>query len=93
MPEIDTGSEEEVIPVDDKVTSVHALAAIAKPFASDGGDLANATLEEINKAEIKLTQALSQARATREELEREHASVEAQCATYRENAIRPHTRQ
>jgi hypothetical protein len=79
--------------VDEKVASVQALASIAKPFVSGGSDLANATLEEINENEIKLTQALSQVRATREDLEREHASVEGQCATYRENAIRSHTRQ
>ncbi len=79
--------------VDEKIALVQALANIAKPFASDGGDLENSGLEEINKTEIKLTQALSQARATREELEREHAFVEGQCAAYRENAIRSHTSQ
>ena len=73
--------------VDKKLEEVTKLLEYAKPFASDRDSLMNGPLDEIISRETKMLQVLTQVRAMREDLEREHASVEGQCTTYREKAI------
>jgi hypothetical protein len=73
--------------VDRKVATIVNVSEAAKPFASGQDHLMNGPVEEIAAREIKISQLLTEARAIREDLEREHASVQVQCATYREKAI------
>lgn len=78
--------------VDKKIAEVTKLSEYAKPFASGPDSLMNGPLDEISNREMKIAQVLTQVRAIREDLEREHTSVEGQCTTYREKAIRGTTR-
>lgn len=78
--------------VDKELGEITKFSEIAKPFISGQEGLMNGPLEEISGRETKLAQTLTQVRAIREDLEREHASVEGQCATYREIALRGPTR-
>jgi dsDNA-specific endonuclease/ATPase MutS2 len=78
--------------VDKRLAEIAKLSEAAKPFTSGQEGLINGPLEEIGGRETKVTQTLTQVRAIREDLEREHASVEGQCATYRELALRGPTR-
>ena len=73
--------------VDKKLEEVTKLAENAKPFASDEDSLMNGPIGEIISRETKMARVLTQVCAIREDLEREHASVEGQCTTYREKAI------
>jgi len=73
--------------VDKKLAEIAKLSEAAKPFASGQENLMNGPVDEISSREIRMAQILTQARAIREDLEREHASVEGQCTTYRENVI------
>jgi replicative DNA helicase len=74
--------------VEKKLGEITTLSKIAKPFASDQDDLMNGLVDEISGREASIAQVLTQVRAIREDLEREHASVEGQNTTYREKAIR-----
>lgn len=71
-----------------KLAEATAISARAKPYSSDLDLLLNGPLEEITGREIKVAQMLTEIRAIREDLEREHASVEGQCAEFRKNAFR-----
>ena len=73
--------------VEKRIEEVTKLSEYAKPFASDQDSLMNGSLDEIISRETKMAQVLTQVRSIREDVEREHASVEGQCATYREKAI------
>lgn len=73
--------------VDRKLSDISNLAESASPFSSDQENLINGPVEEINSRETRMAQILTAIRAVREDLEREHASIEAQCATFREKAI------
>ena len=72
---------------DKKLDEVTRLSEYAKPFTCDQAQLMNGPLDEIISRETKMAQVLAQVRAMREDLEREHASVEGQCTTYREKTI------
>lgn len=74
--------------VDKKLQEAARLLTLAEPFSSVNKELANGPIEEIEARDTTLTQALIQARAIREDFERQHSSVESQCAPYREKAIR-----
>lgn len=74
--------------VDKKLAEVTKFSESAKPFASGQDSLMNGPVDEISSRETKVAELLTQVRAIREDLEREHASVEGQCAMYRETAIR-----
>lgn len=78
--------------VDKELREVTELSEYAKPFASVQDGLMNGPLDEISSREAKIAQVLTQVGAIREDLERKHASVEGQCTTYREKAIRGATR-
>lgn len=73
--------------VDKKLIEVENMSQRAKPFASGQDSLMNGPVDEINSREITMSQVLTMVRARREDLEREHASVEAQNKIYREQAI------
>jgi hypothetical protein len=73
--------------VDKKLAEIVNVSEAAKPFAAGQDHLMNGPVEEICTREIRMAQLLTQARAIREDLEREHAAVEGQCATYRDMAI------
>lgn len=73
--------------VDKKLTEVAKLSEYAKPFAPGQDGLMNGPTDEIGSRETKIAKVLTQVRAIREDLEREHASIEGQCATYRELVI------
>lgn len=74
--------------VERKLAEVTTLSERAKAFASDQEGLLDGPLEEISVRETTMAQILTQVRAIREDLEREYGSVEGQCTTYREKAIR-----
>ena len=76
-----------VTEIDKRLVNVASLSEAAKPFSSGQDSLMNGPAEEISRRETKMAQLLTNVRAIREDLEREHASVEAQCATFREKAI------
>jgi hypothetical protein len=78
--------------VDNKLKEVETLSQEAQPFASGLESLMNGPLQEINAREITMTQALTKVRGTREDLEREHASIEAQNKTYRDKVIQGNAR-
>jgi hypothetical protein len=61
--------------VERKLAEITTLSERAKPFAFDQEGLLNGPLDEISVRETKIVQALTQVRALREDLEREHASV------------------
>lgn len=73
--------------VDKKLAELGELSENAKPFAFGQDSLMNGPIDEIESRETKLAQVLTRVRAIREDLEREHASVEGQCTIYREKAI------
>lgn len=73
--------------VDKKLKDTEELSQKARPFISGVEDLINGPLLEMNSREIAMTQALTKIRAIREDLEREHASIEAQNKTYRDKVI------
>lgn len=74
--------------VERKLAEVTTLSERAKPFPTEQEGLLNGPLEEISVRETAMAQILTQFRAIREDLERERGSVEGQCTTYREKAIR-----
>lgn len=74
--------------IDKKLAELTKLSETATPFVSDQDVLMSGPLDEISKREMKIAQTLVKVRAIREDLEREHASVEAQCMTYRDKVIR-----
>lgn len=74
--------------IDKKLAELTNLSESAKPFVSDQDVLINGPLDEISSREMKIAQTLIQARAIREDLEREQASIEAQCMMYRDKVIR-----
>lgn len=76
-----------LVETDKKLAEVTKLSEYAKPFAPGQDGLMNGPVDEIGSRETKMAQVLTQVRAIREDLEREHASVEGQCTTYREKAI------
>lgn len=73
--------------IEEKVEAADAHAEYAKLFASQSQKLSFVPLEEIDRVQTKLSNALTEVRALREDLEREYASVEGQCAAYREQAV------
>jgi hypothetical protein len=86
-----SGGSRESLPlaeVEIKLAEVTTLSERAKAFTSDQEGLLNGPLEEISVREITMAQILTQVRAIREDLEREHGFVEGQCTAYREKAIR-----
>lgn len=74
--------------VDEKLAKVASHLEYAKPFVSNDGRLENISAKKMNTTDTKLAQTLAQVRAIREDLESECVSIENQCATYREKAIR-----
>lgn len=73
--------------VDKKLKEVEELSEKAKPFVSSPESLMNGPVEEINTREITMAQTLTKVRGIREDLEREHISIEAQNKTYRDKVI------
>lgn len=73
--------------LDEKVSSAQrAVESVAK-ISTDITTLYDAALDDINKRYTEVQQALFSTHSLREDIEREHSSIEAQCATYREKAI------
>lgn len=64
----------------------------AQLFASPTDSTCNAPIDELDRIMAKLASSLAQMRAYREDLEREHASVEAQNAMYRQRVIQETTK-
>lgn len=71
--------------VDEKSKKTAALAADAKLFAGGATSLIDASLEDIDRVHIRLSDSVVTTRGIREDLEREENSVEAQCAERRES--------
>lgn len=63
------------------------IASEAKLFAAEPSTLEKAPPLELDRVLIKLTALLSEARALREDLERERTELEAQCATFRQAVL------
>lgn len=74
--------------VDEKVKKAAALAEDAKLFAGEARSLSDATLDDIDRVQVRLSNSVGTARGIREDLEREESSVEAQCAERRESMDR-----
>jgi hypothetical protein len=62
--------------------------ADAKLFVEGASSLGSATLDDIDRVQIRLSGSLATCRAIREDLEREENSIEAQCAERRESMDR-----
>jgi hypothetical protein len=74
--------------VDEKVRTVTDLVSEARALTSGATLLSNARTDDIHRKRTRLEQSLNRVRAVREELEHELASLEANCAVYREKAIK-----
>lgn len=74
--------------VDEKVKKAITLADDASLFAGEAKSLEDATLEEIDRVQVRLSNSLATVRGVREDLEREESSVEAQSAQLREQRLR-----
>jgi hypothetical protein len=73
--------------VAEKVGKAEEGAAYAKLFLPDARSLDKAPPSEIDRVQVRLTNSLAEVRAIHEDLEREHASVDTECAAYRNAAI------
>lgn len=74
--------------VDEKLKYVAELSEHAKLFANNAGKLDNAPPKETDRVQVRLSSALTEIRALREDIERELAGVEGQSATYRDKVIK-----
>jgi hypothetical protein len=74
--------------VDEKLKYVAELSEHAKLFANNAGKLDNSPPEETDRVQVRLSSALTEIRALREDIERELAGVEGQSATYRDKVIK-----
>lgn len=71
--------------VDKKVKKATALAEDARLFTSEAKSLIDASIEDIDRVQIRLSNSVITTRGVREDLEREESSVEAQVAERRES--------
>lgn len=74
--------------IKEKMTNAGKQLEYAKRYSEGAGALQSSSLADIEAIHTDLLSALSEVRSLREDLEREHATVEGQCSAYRENAIR-----
>lgn len=73
--------------LDEKMSSVEKMAGDVKQPSNDVTAFYDAALDDINKRQAQIQQALFSVRAIREDIEREHSSIDAQCAVYRKKVI------
>lgn len=73
--------------IDEKLKGAAKHIENAKLFAPELSKLKAVPLDEIDRVQTNLLSALTEVCALREDLEREYAGVEAQCAMYRQNVI------
>lgn len=71
-----------------KRTEAGSLAEDAKLFAEGAKSLEGVPPEEIDRIQLRQTNSLKKVQTLREDLEREHDSVEAQCAQIRDSMDR-----
>lgn len=86
-----TGSDRQVMyvqAIEDKIQGLVPRADNAKLFAFQSEKLLLVPMADIERVQTDLSNSLTEIRALREDLEREHALVHAQCEVYRERAIR-----
>lgn len=70
--------------IEEKMKKATALAEDAKLFSGEPGSLSHASLDDIDRVQIRLSDSVTTTRGIREDFEREENSVEAQCAVVRE---------
>lgn len=73
--------------IEEKSKTATQLQNHAQLFISPPKNLGTAPLDEIDRIQTKLSNSLTEMRALRQDLEREHASVESQNAVYQEKVI------
>lgn len=73
--------------VNEKLNRASELSEYAKLFAGNTRKLDNAPPEETDRVHVHLSNAFTEIRALREDIEREIAGIEGQSATYRDKAI------
>ena len=73
--------------IEEKVLSVQKAAEEVAQHSTDLTTLYDASLDDINKRQAQIQQALFSVRSVREDIDREHSSVEAECAAYRERVL------
>lgn len=74
--------------VDDRLAEVKILSGHAEPFASIQENFMDDSVSEISLKGTWLSQLLNQVRGIKEMLERQHASVERECAAERDMSLR-----
>lgn len=74
--------------VDEKLKHASKLGDYARLFTTAAARLDGTPPEETDRVQVRLTNALTEIRALREDLERELSGVEGQSATYRDRAIK-----
>jgi len=79
--------------VSEKTKRAGELSSHAQLFSGNTGSLERVPLEEIDRVHMSLSTALTEVRALREDLEREHAFVDGQCAVYRDKVVRSSSKQ
>jgi hypothetical protein len=73
--------------IEEKVQAARGLSSKAPTLSAKEDKLHEVPLDSINSNHVQIARALTQVRAIREDLEREQASVEGQCAANREAEI------
>lgn len=74
--------------IDEKVRSAQKSAEGVAQVSTDVTALYDAALDDINKHHARVEQSLFLVRSVREDIEREHLSIEARCAVHRDLALR-----
>ncbi len=73
--------------IDDKVKQSEELAIDAELWKDGATTLQSGPPEEIDRVQRRLSVSLRAVEAIREDLEREHATVESQCSEYRQRML------
>ncbi len=73
--------------IDEKLKAAEELVNYGKLFAPEPSKLKGVPLDELDRVQTKLWNGLTEMRGLREDLEREYAGIEAQCAFYRQSVV------
>ena len=73
--------------LEEKVASAQKSAESTAELSIDVTAIYDATLDDISKRHAKIDQSLFFVRSVREDIEREHSSIEAQCSEHRQRAL------
>ena len=74
--------------IDKKTDRIAQLVEDAKKFDDGAPSLWQATIDDILRVQMRLSNSIKEVRGLREELDREHDQIESQCAKRRESMDR-----